>query len=79
VPITLLKMTLVPAIGVALSLFGTLTLRADPGVFDDRIVFGQSAALVDPPLPSVSECGRGYWRRSTRRTPLAGFMAASST
>jgi len=27
---------------------GTLAARADPGVFDDRIVFGQSAALKGP-------------------------------
>ena len=33
---------------ILLSLLGTLTVRADPGVFDDRIVFGQSAALKGP-------------------------------
>jgi branched-chain amino acid transport system substrate-binding protein len=36
------------AILVVLNLVGTLTLHAEPGVFDDRIVFGQSASLKGP-------------------------------
>ncbi len=47
-PISFLKAICTSAIIVVLSLFGTLSLRADPGVFDDRIVFGQSAALKGP-------------------------------
>src|SRR5215813_6740874 len=47
-PISVLKTIPTSALVVALSLLGTLTLRADPGVFDDRIVFGQSAALKGP-------------------------------
>ena len=47
-PSSLLKKTFTAAIPVVLSLLGTPTLRADPGVFDDRIVFGQSAALRGP-------------------------------
>jgi hypothetical protein len=43
-PNPLLKTAYTSAILIVLSLLGTLTLRADPGVFDDRIVFGQSAA-----------------------------------
>src|SRR5215471_3822228 len=46
--ISVLKTIPTSALVVALSLLGTLTLRADPGVFDDRIVFGQSAALKGP-------------------------------
>jgi hypothetical protein len=61
----------VPALAIA-------PLGSDPGVFDDRIVFGQSAALKG----SAAALGLGmrmaYWRRSMRRTPLAAFMAASS-
>jgi ABC-type branched-subunit amino acid transport system substrate-binding protein len=33
---------------IVLSLLGTLLVHADPGVSDDRIVFGQSAALWGP-------------------------------
>ena len=33
---------------IVLSLLGTLVVHADPGVLDDRIVFGQSAALRGP-------------------------------
>src|SRR6516162_8060924 len=43
-----LRGTLVSAIAGALGLLGILTLRAEPGVLDDRIVFGQSAALRGP-------------------------------
>src|SRR5262249_181776 len=46
--ISVLKTIPTSAIVVVLSLLGTLTLQADPGVFDDRIVFGQSAALKGP-------------------------------
>jgi ABC-type branched-subunit amino acid transport system substrate-binding protein len=46
--ISFAKAIFTSAILVVLSLLGTLTLRADPGVFDDRIVFGQSAALRGP-------------------------------
>jgi branched-chain amino acid transport system substrate-binding protein len=47
-PISVLKTIPTSAVVVVLSLLGALTLRADPGVFDDRIVFGQSAALKGP-------------------------------
>src|SRR5215470_13963361 len=47
-PNPLLKTVYTFAILLVLSLLGTLTLHADPGVFDDRIVFGQSAALKGP-------------------------------
>src|SRR6516162_3153141 len=43
-----LRGTLVSAIAGALGLLGILTLRAEPGVSDDHIVFGQSAALRGP-------------------------------
>ena len=43
-----LRGTLVSAIAGALGLLGILSLRAEPGVSDDRIVFGQSAALRGP-------------------------------
>jgi branched-chain amino acid transport system substrate-binding protein len=43
-----LKMRCTSAILVVLNLVGTLTLHAEPGVFDDRIVFGQSASLKGP-------------------------------
>ena len=45
--ISLLKVILAPAV-LAFNLVSTLTACADPGVFDDRIVFGQSAALKGP-------------------------------
>src|SRR5215470_7691059 len=47
-PNPLLKTVYTFAILLVLSLLGTVTLHADPGVFDDRIVFGQSAALKGP-------------------------------
>jgi branched-chain amino acid transport system substrate-binding protein len=47
-PISLLKTIFSSAIPIVLSLLGTLTVHADLGVFDDRIVFGQSAALRGP-------------------------------
>ena len=47
-PVTCLNATARSAAVILLSLLGTLPLRADPGVFDDRIVFGQSAALKGP-------------------------------
>ena len=47
-PHLLFKTAYTSAILVVLSLLGTLTLHADPGVFDNRIVFGQSAALKGP-------------------------------
>ncbi len=43
--ISVLKMILAPAVFIALNLVSVLAASADPGVFDDRIVFGQSAAL----------------------------------
>jgi ABC-type branched-subunit amino acid transport system substrate-binding protein len=46
--ISVLKPVLAPAIVVTLNLVWILAARADPGVFDDRIVFGQSAALKGP-------------------------------
>ena len=47
-PVSVLNTTATLVTVIFLSLVGTLTLRADPGVFDDRIVFGQSAALKGP-------------------------------
>jgi branched-chain amino acid transport system substrate-binding protein len=46
--ILVLKLVLAPAILVTLNLLWILAASADPGVFDDRIVFGQSAALKGP-------------------------------
>jgi hypothetical protein len=46
--ISVLKAVLAPAIVVTLNFAWILAARADPGVFDDRIVFGQSAALKGP-------------------------------
>jgi branched-chain amino acid transport system substrate-binding protein len=43
--ISVIKVLLAPAIGIALNFVSAPAARADPGVFDDRIVFGQSAAL----------------------------------
>ena len=42
------KAILVLAVVATLNLVSILVARADPGVFDDRIVFGQSAALKGP-------------------------------
>jgi hypothetical protein len=64
---------------ILLSLLGTLTLRADPGVFDDRIVFGQSAALKGPAAALGLGMREGILQRSMRRIPLAGFMAVGSS
>ena len=44
-PVSRLNATATSAALILLSLLGSLPTRADPGVFDDRIVFGQSAAL----------------------------------
>ena len=44
-PVSRLNATATSAALILLSLLGALPTRADPGVFDDRIVFGQSAAL----------------------------------
>jgi ABC-type branched-subunit amino acid transport system substrate-binding protein len=46
--ISVTKIALTPAIVVAFNLVWILAARADPGVFDDRIIFGQSAALKGP-------------------------------
>jgi ABC-type branched-subunit amino acid transport system substrate-binding protein len=46
--ISVLKTILAPAIVITLNLVWILAARGDPGVFDDRIVFGQSAALKGP-------------------------------
>jgi branched-chain amino acid transport system substrate-binding protein len=46
--ISVLKAVLASAIAVTLNLVWVPAARADPGVFDDRIVFGQSAALKGP-------------------------------
>ena len=46
--ILVLKLVLAPAIVVTLNLLWILAASADSGVFDDRIVFGQSAALKGP-------------------------------
>lgn len=42
---SVLGAVLIPAIAVALNLVSIVAGHADPGVFDDRIVFGQSAAF----------------------------------
>ena len=68
--ISVLKAILAPAIVVALNLLWTLTARADPGVFDDRIVFGQSAALKGP----AAALGLGM-----RDGILAAFQEANAT
>ena len=47
-PVSRLNATATSAALILLSLLGALPTRADPGVFDDRIVFGQSAALKGP-------------------------------
>jgi ABC-type branched-subunit amino acid transport system substrate-binding protein len=64
-----LRGTLVSAIAGALGLLGILTLRAEPGVSDDRIVFGQSAALRGP----ASALGLGM-----REGILAAFHEANA-
>ena len=69
-PNLLLKTAYTSAILVVLSLLGTLTLHADPGVFDDRIVFGQSAALKGP----AAALGLGM-----REGILAAFHEANAT
>src|SRR5215467_12338152 len=46
--IMVLKAIPASAIVITLNLIWTTAVRADPGVFDDRIVFGQSAALKGP-------------------------------
>jgi ABC-type branched-subunit amino acid transport system substrate-binding protein len=47
-PVSRLNATATSAALILLSLLGAVPTRADPGVFDDRIVFGQSAALKGP-------------------------------
>jgi len=69
-PNLLLKTAYTSAILVVLSLLGTLTLHADPGVSDDRIVFGQSAALKGP----AGALGLGM-----REGILAAFHEANAT
>ena len=69
-PNLLLKTAYTSAILVVVSLLGTPTLHADPGVFDDRLVFGQSAALKGP----AGALGLGM---RMKRMPPVGFMAAS--
>jgi branched-chain amino acid transport system substrate-binding protein len=69
-PKSFLKRICTPAILVVLSLVGSLTLHADPGVFDDRIVFGQSAALKGP----AGALGLGM-----REGILAAFHEANAT
>jgi branched-chain amino acid transport system substrate-binding protein len=63
-----LKVLLAPAL--AFNLVSTLTARADPGVFDDRIVFGQSAALKGP----AAALGLGM-----REGIVAAFQEANAT
>jgi branched-chain amino acid transport system substrate-binding protein len=46
--ISVLKVVLATTIVVTLNLVWILAAHAEPGVFDDRIVFGQSAALKGP-------------------------------
>src|SRR6476619_1309565 len=69
-PISVLKTIPTSAIVVVLSLLGNLTLRAEPGVFDDRIVFGQSAAFEGP----AAALGLGM-----REGILAAFNEADAT
>src|SRR5262252_4526530 len=47
-PTLVLKAIPASAFVIALNLIWITAVRADPGVFDDRIVFGQSAALKGP-------------------------------
>src|SRR3954451_1954678 len=56
-------------IGIAVHLIVPSTSRADPGVFDDRIVFGQSAAFDGP----AAALGLGM-----REGILAAFREANS-
>ena len=67
-PVSVLNTIATLATVILLSLIGTLTLRADQGVFDDRIVFGQSAALKGP----AAALGLGM-----REGILAAFHEAS--
>src|SRR5246500_4689834 len=69
-PVSVLNTTATLATVILLSLVGTLTLRADQGVFDDRIVFGQSAALKGP----AAALGLGM-----REGILAAFHEANIT
>ena len=78
-PISVLNTTATLVTVILLSLVGTLTLRADPGVFDDRIVFGQSAALKGPAAALGLGMREGILQRSMRRIPLAGFVAVGSS
>src|SRR5262245_32452051 len=68
--ISVTKIALAPTIVVAFNLVWTLTARADPGVFDDRIVFGQSAALKGP----AAALGLGM-----RDGIVAAFQEANAT
>src|SRR6476619_8486299 len=69
-PSLFLKVIFTSAIFELLSLFGPLSLSAEPGVFDDRIVFGQSAALKGP----AAALGLGM-----REGILAAFHEANAT
>jgi hypothetical protein len=79
--ISVLKVTLAPVIVVALNLVSVLGASADPGVFDDRIVFGQSAALKG----EAAALGLGMrdgilaaFKEANSAGGVAGFTAASS-
>ncbi|MGH6803383.1 MAG: ABC transporter substrate-binding protein [Methyloceanibacter sp.] len=67
--ISVLKAVLALAAIVTLNLGWILAARADPGVFDDRIVFGQSAALKGP----AAALGLGM-----REGILAAFQEANA-
>jgi ABC-type branched-subunit amino acid transport system substrate-binding protein len=67
--ISVLKVILAPAV-LAFNLVSALTAHADPGVFDDRIVFGQSAALKGP----AAALGLGM-----REGIVAAFQEANAT
>ena len=78
-PISIQRAIYISAIVVVLSLLGTLTLRAEPGVFDDRIVFGQSAALKGPAAALGLGMREGILAAFHEANAAGGFMAASSS
>jgi len=59
---------------ILLSLLGALPTRADPGVFDDRIVFGQSAALKGAASALGVGMREGYFGAGELESYLDGRM-----
>ena len=78
-PIWVFKTITTSATVVVLSLLGTLTLRAEPGVFDDRIVFGQSAALKGPAAALGLGMREGILAAFHEANIAGGFMAVGSS